>query len=622
MSRQPLRSRKPRSRRTFFRPLLIGVVLAGCADREPPTAVSPSAQEVALPGTFDEWGRARLVVDLEIDPGSPIVRGVVLVSAPDREPTEFGLERQEDELFGTIAVPVGEELKLEIRTFDEGERETHGGGTVLAVKGEEPMPQLDLLLEPRSDDAGAPIPAFVGSYRLVMSPRQITAERMGDELRIEGRLLGPDGELVPMDGEIEWRPPEDFEGDYKWTLEDGVASFFGFPLEPPKKVSPFELCYLTFRYCRTTLLIPDDIPPPDWYELVDGGGSQTCVMKHSGRTRCWGAGAHVTPSVLGAFRFRTVSAGGLAWNDTHACAIDRSSVTWCWGDNSRGQLGTNSLGIPASSAQPVKVHGPQVLVSVSAGGRHSCGLDAAGTAYCWGDNDWGQLGAGFGGVVGSPPASAVPLRVAGNLTFRQISAGYEHTCGLTTGGDLYCWGYGVDVRLGSYDPNEYCGSPANNCAHAPRPVAPVGVKFATLSAGDEVSCALSTVGTAYCWGVDPLGSYNQSNSLKPLEVTGGHSFSAIAVGHGNVCALKDDQQVLCWGYNSNGETGTGDQLRREIPDTVNSTARYQAIGAGPSHFCAITVGGGRVDCWGRNAGGETGLPLSPYVLSPTPAPNG
>lgn len=616
MSRQPLRSH----RHWLLRSLLIAAVVAGCADREPPTAAVAGAPKAAL---FDEWGNARLVVDLEIDPGSPIVKGVVLVSAPKgKEVAEFALERRGDELYGTIALPVGEERRIDVRALDGDGRETHSGGTLLTA-GKEPTSQLDLVLEPRSADAGEPVPVFVGSYRLAMTPRRILAEEMGNEIRIEGRLLDPDGELVPMEGDVAWRPPADFQGDIKWTLEGGVANLFGWPVEPPKKLSPFELCYLALRYCRTTKLIPEGlIPTPDWYALADGGGAQTCVMKRSGRTRCWGDGAHITVPIIDPFRFATVSAGGLAFNATHACAIDRSSVTWCWGDNSRGQLGNGSLGAPAASAQPVQVGVPQPLVSVSAGGRHSCGLTAAGTAFCWGDNDWGQLGAGQGPGGLSVVASATPLPVAGKLTFSQISAGYEHTCGLTTGGDLYCWGYGLDDRLGSFDKTEYCGSNATRyCAHAPRLVTPVGVKFSSVSVGVVVSCALSTAGAAYCWGASAIGSYGVWKSLTPLAVMGGHTFTSIAAGGWSVCGVKDDQQVLCWGSNASGELGTGDQLEREIPDTVSSTARYESLGAGPNHFCAVTVGGGRVDCWGLNTSREIGYPSPSEVLTPTRAPS-
>ena len=72
--------------------------------------------------------------------------------------------------------------------------------------------------------------------------------------------------------------------------------------------------------------------------------------------------------------------------------------------------------------------------SLSAGGAHTCGVTTNGSSYCWGDNSAGQLG------NGSKAASKTPVRVSGGLSFEAISAGTRHTCGVTTDGAVFCFG--------------------------------------------------------------------------------------------------------------------------------------------------------------------------------------
>src|SRR5881628_1100886 len=77
--------------------------------------------------------------------------------------------------------------------------------------------------------------------------------------------------------------------------------------------------------------------------------------------------------------------------------------------------------------------------SVTAGATHTCALTANGRAYCWGGNSEGQLGTGAQGNSATP-RSLVPVPVTGGLTFRAVSAGGDHACGITDDLTAYCWG--------------------------------------------------------------------------------------------------------------------------------------------------------------------------------------
>jgi alpha-tubulin suppressor-like RCC1 family protein len=153
----------------------------------------------------------------------------------------------------------------------------------------------------------------------------------------------------------------------------------------------------------------------------------------------------------------------LAVGASHACALEGvGSVTpgkaYCWGNNGSGQLG-NVLAVGQSSV-PVPVDPPAggaslVFTRIYAGEHHTCGVTATG-AYCWGRNDYGQLGIGSA----SATPSLVPVAVAGGLLFRSLSVGELFTCGVVgaatipgqvsqSAGTAYCWGDNSFGQLGT-----------------------------------------------------------------------------------------------------------------------------------------------------------------------------
>src|SRR5881392_4064478 len=124
--------------------------------------------------------------------------------------------------------------------------------------------------------------------------------------------------------------------------------------------------------------------------------------------------------------FAAVSAGGI-----HTCGVAAGGVAYCWGWNTRGQLGDGTSG--TERWVPVRVVGDARFAAVSAGDRYSCGLTAASAAYCWGLNGWGQLG------DGTTTDRSSPVPVAGGMSFKAMSTGFRQTCAITAGGTTYCW---------------------------------------------------------------------------------------------------------------------------------------------------------------------------------------
>jgi alpha-tubulin suppressor-like RCC1 family protein len=134
--------------------------------------------------------------------------------------------------------------------------------------------------------------------------------------------------------------------------------------------------------------------------------------------------------------FESVSAGMY-----HACGVRVGGAAYCWGIDEQGELGNGVVG--ESSQVPTPVSGELTFKFVSAGGyAHTCGITTTGAAFCWGGNQYGQLG--NGGTAKSPS----PVPVSGALTFATISSGLTQTCGVTTDGAIYCWGSNESGELG------------------------------------------------------------------------------------------------------------------------------------------------------------------------------
>ena len=76
--------------------------------------------------------------------------------------------------------------------------------------------------------------------------------------------------------------------------------------------------------------------------------------------------------------------------------------------------------------------------------EHTCGISKAGTAFCWGRNWAGQLG------IGLPlHDQSVPTAVQTSETFSQLANGFAFSCGLSTRGLVYCWGRNDYGELGN-----------------------------------------------------------------------------------------------------------------------------------------------------------------------------
>jgi alpha-tubulin suppressor-like RCC1 family protein len=305
-----------------------------------------------------------------------------------------------------------------------------------------------------------------------------------------------------------------------------------------------------------------------------------------------------------AARWRTIGAGRL-----HTCALDEAGYAFCWGDNSEGQLGVPDT--PGDSV-PLPVAGDRRYEALAVGRDHACALTTAHEAFCWGRNSEGQLGIGTFATVWTP----IPMRVVGGLLFASISATGVHTCALTTpGGAAYCWGWENEGELGNGNALTFTGRPTPLPVHG-------GLTFRAISAGGSHTCAITPANAGYCWGNDYEGQVGDANVAEPryrpipTAMIGNLLIRAIATGGAHTCASTMDGGTLCWGSSESGQVGDGTDTAHLIPTTPVGGHTFSSVVPGYRHTCALTASG-EAWCWGLNSDGQLGDASSLTKSRPT-----
>jgi alpha-tubulin suppressor-like RCC1 family protein len=184
---------------------------------------------------------------------------------------------------------------------------------------------------------------------------------------------------------------------------------------------------------------------------VSAGSTGACVVKTDSSLWCWGDNSNgelgdgtktlrAAPVVVTGF-----STGGAASVSAgytyHTCAVKTDGSLWCWGYNWCGQLGD---GTKTDRSTPVMVTGfSSGVASVSARGSFTCAVKTDGSLWCWGENYYGQLG------DGTITQRLTPVMVTGlSSGVAAVATGGEHTCAVKTDGSLWCWGWNQFGQLG------------------------------------------------------------------------------------------------------------------------------------------------------------------------------
>ena len=274
----------------------------------------------------------------------------------------------------------------------------------------------------------------------------------------------------------------------------------------------------------------------------------------------------------------------------------RTLTSYSWGTGNNGQLGDNSA---TGKSSPVSVVGSVInWKQLSAGFSFTAGVTEAGVIYAWGNNQYGQLG------DNTTSSRSSPVTVVGGITtWNQISANYKHCLAVTSGGVVYSWGANIAGGLG----NLFGGSKSS-------PTLVVG----GITTWSQVSCGihslgLTSAGILYSWGYNAqgqLGDGTTTNRTSPITVIGNiTNWSQISAGpgpRGVTLAATSTGILYSWGYGFFGGLGNNSTTNQSSPVTVvGGITNWSSVSNGNRHSLGLRSSG-LLYGWGYNTNGQVG----------------
>jgi alpha-tubulin suppressor-like RCC1 family protein len=262
-----------------------------------------------------------------------------------------------------------------------------------------------------------------------------------------------------------------------------------------------------------TMPVPTRVPGVTDCLQIGGGAQHTCVIHQDHTVSCWGAngsGQAGQPAAGIATVTSPMAVAGLAnvvdiqGGEKYTCVHKSDMTVECWGDNSRRQLGDDTM---TSRSTPAPVAGLGAdIVEISVGRFFACARHSSGLVSCWGGNGNGQLG------DGGTTDSGVALDIPAVPDATQLATGFQHACALRRSGVLSCWGANTFGQLGD-----------GTTTSSSTPVNVVDITQVTsIAAGSVHTCTRHAHGLA-CWGqniVNQIGDGTTTDRSRPVSVAG------------------------------------------------------------------------------------------------------
>ena len=348
----------------------------------------------------------------------------------------------------------------------------------------------------------------------------------------------------------------------------------------------------------------------DWSACAEADGGTTCVDSQHDRSNCGACGnacASEYACVDGACVVECFGGTSLCGGQCVDEAIDSNHCGACNTVCGGGELCTRAhccaTNTPYFCGQCDTLSNCIVRDAnrITAGYSHTCAITSSGAAKCWGHNAYGELGSGS-----TTSSFATAQSVTGLSSGVTAISGFEHgTCALASDGAAYCWG---DNSLGQL------GDGSTTSSNTPVSVSGITTGGSITSGGNYANCFLLQSGAVTCTGSDfggqlGLGSITSQDYTTPQTSTitgviaiGGTGAAATTTP---MCAVLTNGTVECWGY-SGATLGDGKTTMSGSPITVNDISdAVQVTGAWDGNICVVTRNGA-LKCWGTDKYGQLG----------------
>ena len=349
--------------------------------------------------------------------------------------------------------------------------------------------------------------------------------------------------------------------------------------------------------------------------LIGSGINTNCALDENGEISCWGSGLYGklgTGSTTGSDQPVFVSGVGgysqLTSGDDHTCAIKNNVDIYCWGGNFEGQFGSGNTS--GSSTPILTTSFNSSIISIEAGGKHTCALLANGDMYCWGRGVDGQIGYNNATTTYSPQLVLLPRSAIA------IDAGDSHTCAILDNNSMMCWGSNDFGQVGDGTTNQR-DVPVYVENFIGANVYPIAV-----SGGSLHTCALLNDGSINCWGRNnngQLGTYS-GDSSSPVSISLGSNVSAMQItsNGGHNCVLLTNKTLNCWGQNNWGQVGDGTITNKFVPTYVEmeNQESVEYVSASKDGVCVV-LENLKLSCWGANYDGQVGDGTTIAKVKPT-----
>ena len=584
--------------------LLCALTLGACSDERSVSEPRPSIRNVKASRGISVSDDAIALLSVEVS-GGELKQSLLY---------DFRLDNPE--IIQSLAMPAGKAYSLTVRGYDRYGELTHQGNVFLEGVEVGANRGIELGLDPVAKGDFAKVALDLigeepakGDFRIVIRPDR-KAVYDGESVNLRAYVVDGTGAQLPIDpSEIHWALLDKRTGRIDpFMSKDMAQATYAARLTE----SNFATLIAEWRQFRK-----------DWYEQVFGdpwvdvsaGEAVTCAVRQSGKVYCWGynywsalginnnmkdsvcSGSRCTSAPLlvqTTVKFASVSVG-----ETHVCALEQTTgAAYCWGNDNISPklgLGSNFNVKPA----PTLVNGGLAFKSISAGWDHTCAVTTAGAAYCWGSGYNGRLGNMSASAQNVPTLVSTPSGLMTAPTYTTITAGMVGSCAFTTTSQIFCWGQ-HSSSLSSSIPVE-----------VPQQA---GSAWASMSPGGLAQhvCATNAANNTYCWGDGASGQLGNNTygagvkSSTPVGVMGG-SFVSVTAGYIHSCGLTSTGAAYCWGENVNGALGDGTAIARKTPVAAGYLT-YSKISAGASHTCGIDLSDNKnIYCWGANTWGQVGM---------------